>query len=159
MFYTTNIAIIVNHAKTRDLLPQLAVVPEARFHYQFPYRSEMPETFIPTDQPLPGPDDQRGSSAVIPRPGLQLPRDHRRRVLFPLARLGLSRSLPKTLPHCTSCPTLNSWRHNHSRGPPFAMTIHSCEIFSEFSFTTTYKTKYKEGWRARHIYTLVAAPN
>lgn len=38
---------ILNHIKTGDLLLQLAVVPETRFRYDFPYRSEMPEDYVP----------------------------------------------------------------------------------------------------------------
>jgi len=38
---------ILDQVKTGDLLLQLAVTPEARFRYEFPYRSEMPEDLIP----------------------------------------------------------------------------------------------------------------
>ena len=37
---------IVNHDKTGDILLQMAVLPETRFRYEFPYRSEMPEEYI-----------------------------------------------------------------------------------------------------------------
>ena len=38
---------ILNHIKAGDLLLQLAVVPETRFRHDFPYRSEMPEDYVP----------------------------------------------------------------------------------------------------------------
>ena len=37
---------IVNQVKAADLLLQLAVEPETRFRYEFPYRSEMPRNYI-----------------------------------------------------------------------------------------------------------------
>lgn len=37
---------ILNQVKAGDLLLQLAVSPETRFRYEFPYRSEMPQDFI-----------------------------------------------------------------------------------------------------------------
>ena len=40
---------IVNHVRAGDLLVQMAVVPETRFRYQFPYRSEMPEIYVPNN--------------------------------------------------------------------------------------------------------------
>ncbi|KAF5506420.1 Nitrogen assimilation transcription factor nit-4 [Colletotrichum siamense] len=37
---------IVNHVEAGDLLLQMAVTPETRLRYDFPYRSEMPEIYI-----------------------------------------------------------------------------------------------------------------
>lgn len=37
---------ILNQVKAGDLLLQLAVSPETRFRYEFPYRSEMPQEFV-----------------------------------------------------------------------------------------------------------------
>ncbi|KAF4873399.1 Nitrogen assimilation transcription factor nirA [Colletotrichum siamense] len=37
---------IVNHVEAGDLLLQMAVTPETRLRYEFPYRSEMPEIYI-----------------------------------------------------------------------------------------------------------------
>lgn len=34
---------IVNHVKAGDLLLQMSVLPETRFRYDFPYKTEMPE--------------------------------------------------------------------------------------------------------------------
>lgn len=42
----TDIATIVNHVKAGDLLLQMAVLPETRFRYTLPYKSEMPEEYI-----------------------------------------------------------------------------------------------------------------
>lgn len=43
----TDAATILNHAKTGSLLLQMAVSPETRFRYEFPYRSGMPEYLLP----------------------------------------------------------------------------------------------------------------
>ncbi|KAF3799371.1 Nitrogen assimilation transcription factor nirA [Colletotrichum gloeosporioides] len=37
---------IVNHVEAGDLLLQMAITPETRLRYDFPYRSEMPEIYI-----------------------------------------------------------------------------------------------------------------
>lgn len=37
---------ILNQVKAGDLLLQLAVSPETRFRYEFPYRTEMPQDFV-----------------------------------------------------------------------------------------------------------------
>ncbi|KAM0541612.1 hypothetical protein ACHAPJ_013159 [Fusarium lateritium] len=37
----TNVRSVVNHVKTGDILLQMAVVPETRFRYEFPYRPEL----------------------------------------------------------------------------------------------------------------------
>ncbi|KAK7946049.1 uncharacterized protein PG986_010370 [Apiospora aurea] len=42
----TSVSTIVNQVQAGDLLLQLAVAPETRFRYEFPYRSEMPAEFI-----------------------------------------------------------------------------------------------------------------
>ncbi|KAF4902476.1 Nitrogen assimilation transcription factor nirA [Colletotrichum fructicola] len=39
-------ATIVNHVEAGDLLLQMAVAPETRLRYNFPYRSEMPEIYV-----------------------------------------------------------------------------------------------------------------
>ncbi|KAL7936549.1 hypothetical protein V8C35DRAFT_295798 [Trichoderma chlorosporum] len=39
-------ATLLNHLKAGSLLLQMAVVPETRFRYEFPYRSEMPEYYL-----------------------------------------------------------------------------------------------------------------
>jgi hypothetical protein len=41
-----DLATILNHVKMGDILLQLAVMPETRLRYVFPYRSEMPEEYI-----------------------------------------------------------------------------------------------------------------
>ncbi|KAK8877777.1 C6 transcription factor [Apiospora arundinis] len=41
-----SVSTIVNQVKAGDLLLQLAVAPETRFRYEFPYRSEMPSEFV-----------------------------------------------------------------------------------------------------------------
>ncbi|KAK8023274.1 Nitrogen assimilation transcription factor nit-4 [Apiospora marii] len=41
-----SVSTIVNQVKAGDLLLQLAVAPETRFRYEFPYRSEMPAEFV-----------------------------------------------------------------------------------------------------------------
>jgi len=38
----TEVATVLKHVRAGDLLLQLAVMPETRFRYEFPYRSEMP---------------------------------------------------------------------------------------------------------------------
>ncbi|KAH8897378.1 hypothetical protein GQ53DRAFT_638658 [Thozetella sp. PMI_491] len=45
----TDIATILNHVQAGDLLLQLAVQPETRFRYDFPYRSDMPQDFLPNN--------------------------------------------------------------------------------------------------------------
>ena len=42
-----DITTILNQVKAGDLLLQLAVMPETRFCYEFPYRSTMPEDYFP----------------------------------------------------------------------------------------------------------------
>ncbi|KAK8023542.1 hypothetical protein PG993_011608 [Apiospora rasikravindrae] len=42
----TSVSTIVNQVKAGDLLLQLAVAPETRFRYEFPYRSEMPAEYV-----------------------------------------------------------------------------------------------------------------
>ena len=42
-----DIGTIVQHIKAADLLLQMNVSPETRFRYEFPYRSEMPEDYVP----------------------------------------------------------------------------------------------------------------
>lgn len=42
----TDVVDIVNHVKTGNLLLQMAVLPETRFRYEFPYKSGMPEDYI-----------------------------------------------------------------------------------------------------------------
>ncbi|TDZ22302.1 Nitrogen assimilation transcription factor nirA [Colletotrichum orbiculare MAFF 240422] len=42
----TDIATVVNHVQAGDILLQMAVAPETRLRYDFPYRSEMPEFYI-----------------------------------------------------------------------------------------------------------------
>lgn len=42
----TDVATILNHVKAGDVLLQMAVSPETRFRYEFPYKSEMPEEYI-----------------------------------------------------------------------------------------------------------------
>ncbi|KAK2755598.1 C6 transcription factor [Colletotrichum kahawae] len=42
----TDVTTIVNHVEAGDLLLQMAVVPETRLRYDFPYRSEMPEIYV-----------------------------------------------------------------------------------------------------------------
>ncbi|KAJ4244801.1 hypothetical protein NW762_014379 [Fusarium torreyae] len=37
----TNLGSVLNHVRTGDILLQMAVVPETRFRYEFPYRPEM----------------------------------------------------------------------------------------------------------------------
>ncbi|KAH8666968.1 hypothetical protein BX600DRAFT_511851 [Xylariales sp. PMI_506] len=44
-----DIATILRHAKVGDPLFQLAVTPETRYRYLFPYISEMPEYFVPNN--------------------------------------------------------------------------------------------------------------
>lgn len=76
---------ILNQVKAGDLLLQLAVSPETRFRYEFPYRSEMPQEFVinnpyldslvyeaaslyaPSQQPKPP-----GASSSSRKPGLRL---------------------------------------------------------------------------------------
>jgi hypothetical protein len=41
-----DIATLIDHIKSGNLLLQMAVSPETRFRYEFPYRSEMPEDYI-----------------------------------------------------------------------------------------------------------------
>ncbi|KAF5591473.1 nitrogen assimilation transcription factor nit-4 [Fusarium pseudocircinatum] len=41
----TDAASVVNQARAGNVLLQMAVVPETRFRYEFPYRSEMPKEF------------------------------------------------------------------------------------------------------------------
>lgn len=45
----TDITTILSQVKTGNLLLQLAVSPETRFRYQFPYRSQMPEDDVPNN--------------------------------------------------------------------------------------------------------------
>ncbi|KAM0250878.1 hypothetical protein ACHAQJ_008456 [Trichoderma viride] len=42
----TDVTTILNHIKVGNLLLQMAVLPETRFRYTFPYRSEMPDEII-----------------------------------------------------------------------------------------------------------------
>lgn len=42
----TDLVTILNHARTGDPLFQVAVSPETKFRYEFPYRSEMPPSYI-----------------------------------------------------------------------------------------------------------------
>lgn len=76
---------ILNQVKAGDLLLQLAVSPETRFRYEFPYRSEMPQEFVidnpyldslvyeaaslyaPSQQPMPP-----GGSSSRRTPGLRM---------------------------------------------------------------------------------------
>ncbi|KAL8822314.1 MAG: hypothetical protein Q9191_006949 [Dirinaria sp. TL-2023a] len=44
-----DISTILSHIKAGDLLLQMAVVPETRMRYDFPYRSEMPEDCFPNN--------------------------------------------------------------------------------------------------------------
>ena len=46
---STDIATILNHVAASDLLLQMHVVPESRSRYEFPYQSEMPEEYIPSN--------------------------------------------------------------------------------------------------------------
>jgi hypothetical protein len=41
-----DVTTILNHVKVGNLLLQMAVLPETRFRYTFPYRSEMPEEIV-----------------------------------------------------------------------------------------------------------------
>ncbi|KAL7793630.1 hypothetical protein V8C37DRAFT_378517 [Trichoderma ceciliae] len=41
-----DITTILNHVKAGNLLLQMAVLPETRFRYEFPYRSEMPADYL-----------------------------------------------------------------------------------------------------------------
>lgn len=45
----TDIGTILSHVKAGDLLLQLTVLPETRLRYEFPYRSEMPEDYVPNN--------------------------------------------------------------------------------------------------------------
>ncbi|KAI1842379.1 hypothetical protein JX266_011420 [Neoarthrinium moseri] len=45
----TDITSILSHIKAGDLLLQMSVLPETRFRYKFPYRSDMPEDYIPNN--------------------------------------------------------------------------------------------------------------
>ncbi len=40
---------IAKQVETGDLLLQLSVLPESRFRYEFPYRSQMPQDFVPNN--------------------------------------------------------------------------------------------------------------
>ncbi|KAI9705941.1 MAG: hypothetical protein M1836_005347 [Candelina mexicana] len=48
----TDITTILNHVKAGNILLQMNVLPETRFRYEFPYRSEMPEYYVRDNQYL-----------------------------------------------------------------------------------------------------------
>ncbi|KAK8109399.1 C6 transcription factor, partial [Apiospora kogelbergensis] len=83
-----SVSSIVNQVRAGDLLLQLAVAPETRFRYEFPYWPEMPAEYITTDNrylnstlyraaslyrsPLPGPGhDVAGTSPELGMDDLQ----------------------------------------------------------------------------------------
>ena len=45
----TDVATILDQVAAGNLLLQMRVVPETRFRYEFPYRSEMPEDHVPNN--------------------------------------------------------------------------------------------------------------
>ncbi|KJZ79148.1 hypothetical protein HIM_01299 [Hirsutella minnesotensis 3608] len=45
----TDITTILDHVKAGNILIQMAVAPETRFRYSFPYRSEMPDEYYPNN--------------------------------------------------------------------------------------------------------------
>ncbi|EFY90076.1 C6 transcription factor, putative [Metarhizium acridum CQMa 102] len=42
----TDVVTILNHVRAGDVLVQMAVEPETRFRYEFPYKSEMPQDYV-----------------------------------------------------------------------------------------------------------------